>query len=167
MCTSWSSANQISNFKFSTFFRVLFALWSLKYPHPKSQKTPQVLRRQKEVIVPGVPCVNRGNWGWESSNFGYYSLFVHNINLQNAVFYEVRVAKIPVLYAHLRYKCTRFRGRPTLNNVERFGMGRSTNSLAEKPGKCAKFIMTSSHEITNDPYASSNLEILAKLWQPI
>ena len=56
-----------------------------------------------------------------------------------------------------------FRGRPTLNDVERFGMGRSTNSLAEKPGKCAKFIMSSSHEITNDPYASSNFEILARL----
>ena len=92
-----------------------------------------------------------------------YSLFVHNINLQNAVFYEVRFAKIPVLYAHLRYKCTRFRGRPTLNDVERFGMGWSTNSFAEKPGKCAKFIMSSSHEKTNDPYASSNFEILAKL----
>ena len=42
MCTSWSSANQISNFKFSAFFRVLFALWSLKYPHPTSQQTPRV-----------------------------------------------------------------------------------------------------------------------------
>ena len=41
-CTSWSSVNLISNFKFSTFFRVLFALWSLKYPHPKSQQTPRV-----------------------------------------------------------------------------------------------------------------------------
>ena len=42
MYTSWSSANQISNFKFSAFFRVLFALWSLKYPHPKSQQPPRV-----------------------------------------------------------------------------------------------------------------------------
>ena len=42
MYTSWSSANQISNFKFWAFFRVLFALWSLKYPHPKSQQTPWV-----------------------------------------------------------------------------------------------------------------------------
>ena len=42
MCTSWSSVNQISNVKFSAYFRVLFALWSLKYPHPKSQQTPRV-----------------------------------------------------------------------------------------------------------------------------
>ena len=50
MCTSWSSANQISNFKFSTFFRVLFALWSLKYPHPKSQQTPQVSTELEMVV---------------------------------------------------------------------------------------------------------------------
>ena len=50
MCTSWSSANQISNFKFLTFFRVLFALWSLKYPHPKSQQTPQVSTELEMVV---------------------------------------------------------------------------------------------------------------------
>ena len=42
MCTYWSSVTQISNFKFSGFFRVLFALWSLKYPQSKSQQTPWV-----------------------------------------------------------------------------------------------------------------------------
>ena len=35
-------------------------------------------------------------------------LFVNNIDLQNAVFYEVRFGKIPVLNAHLTYRCTRF-----------------------------------------------------------
>ena len=50
MCTSWSSANQISNFKFSAFFRVLFALWSLKYPHPKSQQTPRVSTELEMVV---------------------------------------------------------------------------------------------------------------------
>ena len=50
MCTSWSSANQISNFKFSAFFRVLFALWSLKYPHPKSQQTPWVSPELEMVV---------------------------------------------------------------------------------------------------------------------
>ena len=50
MCTSWSSANQISNFKFSAFFRVLFALWSLKYPHPKSQQTPWVSTELEMVV---------------------------------------------------------------------------------------------------------------------
>ena len=50
MCTSWWSANQISNFKFSAFFRVLFALWSLKYPHPKSQQTPRVSTELEMVV---------------------------------------------------------------------------------------------------------------------
>ena len=50
MCTSWSSANQISNFKISAFFRVLFALWSLKYPHPKSQQTPRVSKEWEMVV---------------------------------------------------------------------------------------------------------------------
>ena len=35
-------SKSISNFKFSSYFRVLFALWSLKYPHPKSQQTSRV-----------------------------------------------------------------------------------------------------------------------------
>ena len=50
MCTSWSSVNQISNFKFSAFFRFLFALWSLKYTHPKSQQTPRV-STELEIVV--------------------------------------------------------------------------------------------------------------------
>ena len=50
ICTSWSSVNQISNFKFSGFFRVLFALWTLKYPHPREQQTPRV-STQLEILV--------------------------------------------------------------------------------------------------------------------
>ena len=50
MCTSWSSVNQISNFKFSAFFRFFFALWSLKYTHPKSQQTPRV-STELEIVV--------------------------------------------------------------------------------------------------------------------
>ena len=42
ICTSWFPVNQISNFKFSGFFRVLFVLWSLKYPHQRGQQTPRV-----------------------------------------------------------------------------------------------------------------------------
>ena len=130
----------------------------------RSVENPQK-RAENIKMAPNAP--NKYSWRMRNKMplcwVTMYSLFVHNINLQNAVFYEVRFAKIPVLYAHLRYKCTRFRGRPTLNDVERFGMGWSTNSFAEKPGKCAKFIMSSSHEKTNDPYASSNFEILAKL----
>ena len=50
MCTSWWSANQFSNFKFSAFFRVLFALWPLKYPRPKSQQAPRVSTELEMVI---------------------------------------------------------------------------------------------------------------------
>ena len=50
MCTFWSSANKISNFKFSAFFRVLFALWPLKYPRPKSQQAPRVSTELEMVI---------------------------------------------------------------------------------------------------------------------
>ena len=50
MCTSWWSANQISNFKFSAFFGVLFALWPLKYPRPKSQQAPRVSTELEMVI---------------------------------------------------------------------------------------------------------------------
>ena len=50
MCTSWWSANQISNCKFSAFFGVLFALWPLKYPRPKSQQAPRVSTELEMVI---------------------------------------------------------------------------------------------------------------------
>ena len=42
--------NQISNFKFSGFFRVLFVLWSLKYPHQRGQQTPRV-STELEILV--------------------------------------------------------------------------------------------------------------------
>ena len=50
MCTSWWLANQISNFKFSAFFGVLFALWPLKYPRRKSQQAPRVSTELEMVI---------------------------------------------------------------------------------------------------------------------
>ena len=50
MCTFWSSSKQISNFKLSAFFRVLFALWSLKYLHPKNQQTPRI-STELEMLV--------------------------------------------------------------------------------------------------------------------
>ena len=49
-CTCWSSGYQISNFKFSAFFRVLFALCPQKYPHPKSQQTPCVSTELEMVM---------------------------------------------------------------------------------------------------------------------
>ena len=62
------------------------------------------------------------------------SLLVNNVFqhiLLNAVFCEDRLAKIPVLYAHLTHKM--------ISSV--FGMGRSTNSIAWKLAECAKFIL--------------------------
>ena len=50
ICTSWFPVNQISNFKFSGFFRVLFVLWSLKYPHQRGQQTPRV-STELEILV--------------------------------------------------------------------------------------------------------------------
>ena len=38
------------NLKLSALFRVLFALWSLKYPHPKSQQTPRVSAELEMVV---------------------------------------------------------------------------------------------------------------------
>ena len=47
ICTSRSWVRQISNFKFSAFFRVLFAL---KMAHPKNQKTPRVSTELEMVV---------------------------------------------------------------------------------------------------------------------
>ena len=103
-------------------------------------------------MVSGVPCVNRGNWGWECDSLCYHVLaFRKQHNLQNAVFCEGRIAKIPVLCAHLTYKM--------MSSV--FGMGRSTNSIAWKASQMCK-VHTSSHERTNEPYVTSNYENTSK-----
>ena len=78
-------------------------------------------------------------WTGRSAN-SCYSGVAHRKqhNLQNAVFYEDRFAKIHVVHA------VRIRGRPRLNVVERFRNGSSIHeSIARKPAKCAKFILVS------------------------
>ena len=64
LCSSWSSVNQISNFRLSAFFRVLFAFWSWQYPHPKSQQTPRVsieLDIMVKLSYPVIPLKTCGN----------------------------------------------------------------------------------------------------------
>ena len=55
-----------------------------------------------------------------------------------------------------------FRGRPTLNGVGRF-RNVPVHELSSLKDSQMHKVHTGSHEITNDPYVSSNFEILAKL----
>ena len=71
--------------------------------------------------------------------------------LLNAVFCEDRLAKIPVLYARL------IRSSHTQNGVERFWNGPVHELYSLKASRMCK-VHTSSHEITNKPYVSSNCE---------
>ena len=53
------------------------------------------------------------------------------------------------------------RGRPTLNNVERFRNGPVHELSSLKASQMCK-VHTISHEITNEPYVSSNFENTGK-----
>ena len=53
------------------------------------------------------------------------------------------------------------RGRPRLNDVECFRNGRSNELQSLKANQMCK-VHTSSHEITNEPYVSSNYESTGK-----
>ena len=53
------------------------------------------------------------------------------------------------------------RGRPTLNDVKSFGNGPVHEFYSLKASQMWK-VLTSSHEITNEPYVSSNYENTAK-----
>ena len=53
------------------------------------------------------------------------------------------------------------RGRPTLNDVERFRNGPVHELSSLKTSQMCK-VLTSSHEITNEPYVSSNFKNTGK-----
>ena len=89
------------------------------------------------------------------------SLFINNKHLRSVVFCEARFAKIPVFCAHLTYKAHAVRGRPTLNDVERFRNGPVHELSSLKASQMCK-VYTSSHEITNEAYVSSNFENTGK-----
>ena len=75
-------------------------------------------------MVPRVPCVERGNWGWECDSLCYHVLVTSKqTNLQNTVLCKDRFSKTDALYAHLTYKRTRRSWWTTLNDVERFRNG--------------------------------------------
>jgi len=72
-----------------------------------------VLSRQKRVMVPGVPSVDRGYWWREPHNFLYRVLALRERRIiQNAVLCEESFGKNYALYVHLTYK-----------NVDRFRNG--------------------------------------------
>ena len=65
-----------------------------------------VLGRQREVIVPGVLCVDRGNWEQERDIF-LYRVFAFEYGrriLQNALFCEKGFGKNHALFLHVTYK---------------------------------------------------------------
>ena len=78
-------------------------------------KSLLVAEKQNGGLVPGVPCVNRGNWRRECHNLCYQVLaFLKQHNLQNAAFYENSFAKIPCLIrlSHVQNDVERFRNGP-------------------------------------------------------
>ena len=65
----------------SAFIDISFLIWSISLAlYSGFRRKAQVLKCRpffgvkRGVIVSGVPCVNRGNWGWESSNLCYHVL---------------------------------------------------------------------------------------------
>ena len=94
------------NGNFFSWQKIIYINYSCFRRKAQVLKCMPFLGAKRGVMVPGVPCVDRGNWGWECSNLCCYVLDLRKQH--KSVLYEVRFAKIPVLYAHHTSKCTRF-----------------------------------------------------------
>ena len=109
------------------------------------RKNARVLVAKRVVMLPGIPYMDRGNWGWECDSLCYHVLATRKQqHLQNAVLCEDCFAKTSALYAHLTYRHTRCSWKTTLNDVEHFRNwpGHEFYSLkAGKLTKCANFIL--------------------------
>ena len=104
--------------------------------------------------LPGVPCVDRGNWEWECNSFAIRNPH----NLHNDVLCEDRFAKTDA--AHLTHRRTPSSWETTLNDIiERF---RNAPFHKFYSLKAEKLVHTSSHEIANEPYVSSNYKNTTK-----
>ena len=104
--------------------------------------------------LPGVPCVDRGNWEWECNSFAIRNPH----NLHNDVLCEDRFAKTDA--AHLTHRRTPSSWETTLNDIiERFRNGPFHKFYSLK---AEKLVHTSSHEIANEPYVSSNYKNTTK-----
>ena len=73
---------------------------------PESENATVFLAK-RGVMVPGVSCVDCGNWGWEYDSSCYFRVDIMLWPWNYAVFCEERVAEIHVFYAHVTYKRTR------------------------------------------------------------
>ena len=89
------------------------------------------------------------------------SLFVNIINLRIAVFMKSALQRF-LSYALISHtNAHTVRGRPTRNDVERFRNGLVHELSSLKASQMCK-VYTSSHEITNEAYVSSNFENTGK-----
>ena len=70
-------------------FSTVFITWASVYGKPESENATVFLAK-RGVTVPGIPCVDRGNWGRER-------------NITNSVFWQ-SLGKYRNLHVHLAYK---------------------------------------------------------------
>ena len=92
--------------------------------------------RQKGCHGPSVPCVDRGKWDENATaSVIMCSLFVNNIIYRTPYFVTTVLRKL-MPYTLLSHTDTHaVRGRPTINDVERFWNGRVHEFYSLKAGK--------------------------------
>ena len=103
---------------------------------------------KKGVMVPGVPYVNRGNWGRECDE----NVLSYSRSSWTTYFIECCILRGP-----LGKDSCLIRSSHTQNDVERFWNEPVHELYSLKASRMCK-VRSSSHEITNKPYVSSNCE---------